>query len=246
MALDKPALARANPGQPITAQGWNGIIDAVDRLYDFAQTIGSTVFEVRVVGDGGPIATATVVAVPASGGAPVAAIPPQIDRTQSYVLGGLSAGEWTAHVTAPGFVARSVPFTAPAADAPATEPLAITLERTRAAMPDVFGMRAFEAIAALKEAGSRADVLIDITGRVLSGSNLPDDYRSTVVLAQQPRAGETLPATGARLVLSASLVEEPVVEMPNLVGLSPNEAKEVLGRLGLVVGEIKTVFGGGS
>src|SRR4030095_10655144 len=33
MALTKPALANVNPGEPVTAQGWKEVVDALADLY---------------------------------------------------------------------------------------------------------------------------------------------------------------------------------------------------------------------
>ena len=41
MALEKPPLATVEPGRPITAQGWNAIVDALSALYDAVLAFGS-------------------------------------------------------------------------------------------------------------------------------------------------------------------------------------------------------------
>jgi beta-lactam-binding protein with PASTA domain len=58
------------------------------------------------------------------------------------------------------------------------------------------------------------------------------------VLVQLPAAGTVVAAgTGrVRLVLASALRREPVVTMPSLIGLTPNEAKEVLEKVGLTLG----------
>ena len=40
MALTKPALTHVNPGEPVTAQGWNTILDGVGDLFDAVLAFG--------------------------------------------------------------------------------------------------------------------------------------------------------------------------------------------------------------
>jgi beta-lactam-binding protein with PASTA domain len=111
-------------------------------------------------------------------------------------------------------------------------------------MPDVFGMEAVDALAALRAAKVAVERVLDITGRELPAANLPETSQDALVIAADPPAGSVV-ALGerARLVLSATVREEPVVAMPSLVGLSLDEAKKVLGELGLVVGETHIIGG---
>ena len=55
MALVKPPLASVEPGRPITAQGWNQIVDALSVLYDAVLAIGSGSVTVSVQSDGRPV-----------------------------------------------------------------------------------------------------------------------------------------------------------------------------------------------
>jgi hypothetical protein len=236
MSLSKPALAEVSPGQPVTAQGWNAIIDAIDTLYDFALALGTGMVEVSVLDGNTPVSGATVVATPAQGGLPVAAVPPH-GGNRHYILGGLVPGAWVLEVAAAGYKAGSINF-----DVPLDTPLTVALERSGALMPDLFGMTAISALGELKNRHIATERVIDVTGRELPPAKLPPDAQNALILAQQPANGSVLaPGDRARLVVSLTVTQEPVVTMPNLTGLTLDETREVLDRSGLVLGKVTTI-----
>ena len=77
MPLTKPPLPTVEPGRPITAQGWNGIVDGLSaRRTTRSWRSAAGQLAVSVQSDGQPVANATVVAEPVTGdGSPVDAIP---------------------------------------------------------------------------------------------------------------------------------------------------------------------------
>jgi len=65
--LVKPSLPPVAAGQPITAQGWNVILGALDDLFDGINAFGSLSLAVTLTASGAPLKNAVVVAVPGSG-----------------------------------------------------------------------------------------------------------------------------------------------------------------------------------
>jgi len=122
MALTKPPLATVEPGRPITAQGWNAIIDGLSLLYDAVMAFGSGNFQVSVQAGGRIVDGVEIVAEPVGDGLPVAGLPLFGTRT-TYLVTGVSDGAWRVHVSAPGFTDQTVDVTVPA-NAPVTVNLA--------------------------------------------------------------------------------------------------------------------------
>jgi hypothetical protein len=233
MALTKPALANVNPGEPVTAQGWNAIVDGLDDLYDAVLAIGTGTLEVSVQAGGKPVAGASVVAVPLAGGNPVAALPLHGDVT-TYELTGVSSGNWRVFVQAEGFKPETSDVAVPAAD-----PVAISLTLAGVVVPDLFGVSAQDALAELSTAGLSVDLILDITGHEVSRVTLPPQFQNAPVLLQLPDAGTVVdPAVQrVRLVLATAIDQVPTVTMPSLIGLSANEVASALNQLGLVLGK---------
>src|SRR5918996_1598786 len=232
MALTKPPLATVEPGRPITAQGWNAIVEALSALYDAVLAFGSGVLAVSVQSEGQPLAGAQVVAEPVSGGQPIEAVPLHGTQT-SYLVTGVSEGNWRVHVSAPGFTTQTVE-----APVPASSPVVVNLARAGVVVPDLFGTGLQAALLALQAAGIGVDVMIDALGKEIPKTQLPAEYQNSPVLAQLPVAGAVInPATTQmRLVVAAALREEPVVTVPNLIGLTQMEAGRALEQIGLRLG----------
>ena len=231
MPLTKPALAGVSPGQPVTAQGWNEIVTGVSDLFDAVLALGGATLEVSVTSGDAAVPGATVVAESLGQAPPVAAVPPFGTRT-SYLLGGLTAGNWRVHVAAPGFTSETREV-----ELPRTEPLAVQLTRAGVAVPDLYGAGFRSAITTLQGAGLDVDLALDTTGREVPRTSIPPEYDGAPVLVQQPGAGTVVAAaTRVRLVVASPLRRDPVVTMPSLVGLTLSETREVLERLGLQVG----------
>jgi hypothetical protein len=233
MALTKPALANVNPGEPVTAQGWNSIVDGLDDLYDAVLAFGTGALQVGVTAGELPVRDAEVVAVPLAGGNPVAALPLFGDTT-AYQLIGISDGEWRLYVRAEGFQPQTRDVTVPA-----TEPISVSLTLAGALVPDLFGVPAQDALAQLTTASITVDLILDITGHEVSRVNLPPQYQNAPVLLQLPDAGTVIdPASQrVRLVLAVAIDQVPVVTMPSLIGLTADEVATALNQLGLVLGK---------
>lgn len=242
MPLTKPSLAEVNPGEPVTAQGWNAFVHGLSGLYDAVIAMGGQKLEVEVTGP--DPAAVTVVAEPLGEGRATAALPPVQGRAR-HLLVGLTDGPWRVHVHATGFtvVTREVTM-------PQTDPLVVALELDGVLVPDFFGHPLRGVLDTITSLGIQADALLDTTGREVSRVALPPEYVDSPVLYQTPDPGSVVPVgTGrVRLVVASALRRDPVVTMPSLIGLSLTEAQQVLERLGLVLGRtnVRPDVGGGT
>jgi hypothetical protein len=234
VALVKPPLATVEPGRPITAQGWNAIVDALSALYDAVLAIGSGAVTVSVQADGQPVVGAQVVAEPVGDGQPVEGLPLFGTRT-TYLVTGVSDGAWRLHVSAPGYVAQVIDVTVPTAT-----PVTVNLLRAGNVVPDLFGLPLQGGLASLGAAGIDVDVIVDALGQEVSRTQVPADAQNSPILVHYPAAGSVIdPATTRmRLVVAAALREEPIVTVPSLVGLTQAEAARALEKIGLRLGKI--------
>lgn len=232
MPLVKPPLPAVSAGQPVTAQGWNAILNAVGALYDGVNALGTEDVTVNVTSAGQPFTDAVVVAVPTSG-PPVVAVPPHGGAT-SYRLTELVVGSYTVHVAA-----RFHAPVAPVAITVPRGPLAIALTPTAVPMPNVLGMAAPAALAALGNATITVDLVLDVFGETVAHGSLPVSRQTSKVLVQQPPPGTPVDAAGrARLVLSAVPEVQQSVQIPPIMGLTFEEARRLLNDAGLEVGRV--------
>jgi hypothetical protein len=234
MPLEKPPLATVEPGRPITAQGWNEIVNALSALYDAVLAFGSGTLAISVQADGSVIDGVEVVAEPLGEGQPIEALPLFGTRT-TYLVTGVTDGAWRVHVSAPGFTSQVVDVTVPAA-----APVTVNLARAGVAVPDLFGQPLTGALAAMRAAGLEADLLIDAMGDEISRSQVPAEYQNQPILAQLPPAGSVVDAAVVRLrlVVAAAVRHDPVVTVPSLIGLTQLEASRALEKIGLRLGKI--------
>jgi hypothetical protein len=231
----KPPLASVEPGRPITAQGWNQIVDALSALYDAVLAIGSGSVTVSVQFDGDPVPGAQVVAEPVEGtGLPVEGLP-LFGTRDTYLVTGVSDGAWRLFVSAPGFVSQVIDVTVPAA-----APVTVNLALAGKVVPDLFDQPLQGALSALSAAAVDVDLIVDALGQEISRTQVPADAQNSPVLVQYPAPGSVIdPATTRmRLVVAAALHEEPIVTVPSLVGLTQAEAATALEKIGLRLGKI--------
>jgi Carboxypeptidase regulatory-like domain/PASTA domain len=230
MPLVKPALVPASAGQPITAQAWNVIQNAIGALYDAVLATGGNSANIELRDGSTPIVDAQVTAVPTTG-QPVAAVPPRAGGT-AFTLTGLAAGTWTVHVKAAGYQAASASLTVPAAAA-----TTINLTASTVIMPNLLGTTVSAALASLTASAIQVDLLIDITGTEVSKTALPLSKAGARVLFQFPLPGTRVVAAtvATRLVLSVDLAHL-ITKMPDLSGLTYKQAMEALEAAGLRLG----------
>ena len=234
MALTKPALTNVQPGEPVTAQGWNTIVDGLGDLYDAVLAFGQGVLHVSVLFNGGAVGGAQVVAEPATGDlTPIAAVP-LYGTALTYAVVGVTAGQWHVYVSAPGFQSQTQDVTIPVAG-----PLVFNLTASGVAVPDLFGVVAQDALTQLSTLNLGIDIILDVLGHEVSKASLPPQYQNQPILAQLPAAGTVVDPTSQRLrlVVATALDQAPVVTMPSLIGLSYDEVASVLDGLGLKIGQ---------
>jgi hypothetical protein len=234
MALTKPALTHVNPGEPVTAQGWNTVLDGVGDLFDAVLAFGQGVLEVSVLFNSNPVDGAQVIAVPATGDlTPIAAVP-LYGTVTTYSIVGVTAGQWHVFVDAPGFQAQTQDVTIPASD-----PLVVNLLAAGVVVPDLFGVTAQDALTQLTTLNLDIDIILDVLGHEVPKTSMPPQYQNQPILDQFPPAGSVVDPSSQRLrlVVSTALDQSPVVTMPSLVGLSYDEVASVLDGLGLKIGK---------
>jgi hypothetical protein len=234
MALTKPSLSNVNPGEPVTADGWNVIVNGLGALFDAVLALGHGVLEVSVQSGGATVIGAEVVAEPAAGDVtPIVAVPPYGSVTSYHVV-GITTGLWHVYVSAPGFGSATQDVTIPA-----TGPLAFNLTAAGKVLPDLFGTALQSGLGQLTTLGLNVDTILDVLGHEVPKTSLPPQYQNQPILHQLPFAGTVVdPANPQiRLVVATAIEQAPVVTMPSLVGLSYDEVASVLDGLGLKIGK---------
>ena len=154
MAPTKPALARAAPGMPISVEGWNKVVDAIDTMYGALTGESNPYLEVAVRWRGRSVRDARVIAIPVdpsgkpTGPALEAAAP--TGDIATHRVAGARPGRWELCVEAPGFSARSLSVEAatPPGGGP-LEPAVVDLTRATVPVPDLVGLGYWGAIFAL-------------------------------------------------------------------------------------------------
>lgn len=234
MALETPPLATVEPGRPITAQGWNDIVNGLVALYEAVKAFGSGTVTVSVQADGLVVRDAQIVAEPVLGGLPVRGLP-LFGTRDTYLVTGVSEGAWRVHVSAPGFQTQVLDATVPLA-----APLTVNLVRAGVVVPDLFGTGYAVALATLTALGLQTEIALDTTGEEISRAQIPAEFQNQPILAQLPVAGTVVdPAvTRLRLVVATAVRDEPIVTVPSLIGLTQAEAARALEKIGLRLGKI--------
>jgi hypothetical protein len=232
MAIDVPAPKQVKAGEPVTAEGWNAIVNAINATIQYLNT--SEASSVRVVIKNTGVTSARVTAS-RDDGVTFEAVAPVPPGTQ-YIVAGLRAGGYKIRVDAPGFNRGLVDITAPVAN-----PVEVTLAASGALMPALFGLELRAALLELKNRNIAVDRVLDVVGRDVAPANPDPAYVNQPVLMQLPEAGAAVPPEGrVQLVVSAALQAEAAVEVPSLAGLTLAEAQKALENVGLKLGKSTT------
>ncbi len=231
MALTPFIATTVQPGEPLTAQAWNDLVQGIAALYAFLEANAATSLRVTLTNTGLDPAQVRVAATRDDGLAFVA-----VATAAGFVFAGLPPGAYTVQASAPGFAPASGAVTVPA-----SAPLALTLSPHGAFMPALFGQALPAALTALRNAGIAVSRVLDITGRDVAPANPGADYDDAPVLMQFPDAGlPVAPEASVQLVVATSLAVEPSIEIPSLAGLTLAEAQKALEGIGLVLGRVVT------
>jgi hypothetical protein len=235
MELKEFVATHVSPGQPLTAQAWNDIVDALDGVHQF---IAATQHAVRVKITTPGVALGSVRVTAQRGSEPpfeaVRPVPPD----DHHVIVGLEPGAYTVRAEAPGFAVATAPLTNAAAPAE----LEIALTPNGALMPDLFGKTLADARAALGALTIPLSRLLDFSGNEIASANPGRELDDTLVLVQQPPAGTAVPpGQSAQLVIAVPPRIESAIEVPSLAGMTLVEAQKALEALGLSLGKVRTL-----
>jgi hypothetical protein len=235
MALKDFVKTLVQPGQPLSAQLWNDNVEALGELVQRALAVDTVALSVTVQGDADPMAVRVTAVDQATHLVyeAVRPVPPRSDHT----FAALKTGTLELRAEAPGFTpAAETVQVAPSAQ-PQTKTL--TLARSNRVMPAVFGMKLRDAIAELAKLPIVVDRVLDVTGGDEPPRNPSPEGADAVVLAQLPAAAALL-GTGNTAQLVIAVVPRPVVsaEVPDLTGMTVDEARRALEAKGLQLGTV--------
>ena len=234
MAINPHIPTPVNPGEPVTAQSWNVIVNGIAAISNYLDTTEASSLQVTITNTQADPERTRVTATRDDGGvfAAVAPAPP----VTNWVFTGLRVGDYSVRVEADGFAPKVQQVTVPSAD-----PVSITLTADGAFMPALFGMTLQSALQELTNRNIAVDRILDVAGRDVAPGNPPPEHRESPVLLQIPPGGEAVPPSGrANLVIAAALEVEAAVEVPSLAGLTLTEAQKALESIGLVLGKVVT------
>ena len=222
------------PGEPVTAQAWNDIVQAIAGLLGYLETSEATAVRVAITNAGLDPARTRVTAT-AADGVTAEAVDPVPPGTE-YIFSGLRPGVYTVRAESAGFAAASTSVTVPSAAV-----VSLTLTPQGAFMPALFGDTLTAALGKLKAANIVVSRVLDVTGKDVAPANPPAEYSTAPVLMQFPDTGIPIaPGGSAQLVVAAALVVQPSIEIPSLAGLTLAEAQKALEGIGLVLGKVTT------
>jgi len=235
MIFDPPFIKKlATAGEPLTAQAWNDMANALAQVHTHLESTEATALKVQVTTAGVDLSTVRISAIRDDGIA-IDAVTPVPPGTQ-HTFAGLRPGAYALRIDAPGFQSATLNVTAPEA---AVQNVALVANG--AFMPQVFGMVLLDALAVLSTAQIAVARILDVTGTDVPTANPGSQYNSARVLMQVPYAGNPVPTgQSVQLVIAAALEAQASVEIPPLTGLSLAEAQKALEGLGLVLGKVVT------
>jgi len=229
MPINVPPQKNVNPGEPVTAEGWNALTGSITALTNYLNSTEASGARVQVKNAG----VLARVSASRDDGAVFDAVSPVSPGTD-YVFSSLRPGGYTLRVEAAGFAV----FTA-AMTVPVTTPVEVSLTPSGAFMPPLFGLPLRSALQELGALSIKVGRILDVVGRDIPPANPGSDYTDQPVLMQLPAAGVAVPVDGeAQLVVATTLQVQPSVEMPSLAGLTFSEAQKALEAIGLVLGKV--------
>lgn len=235
MPLEPFVAANVSPGEPLTAQAWNEIVQQLRSVTDHILSSEASAVRVQVANDSAPPDEVRVTAIPEEGVQTFQAIGP-IPPATEHVFAGLRPGVYTVRASAPGFAAATAVVTVPT-----EEVVSLTMTPRGARMPALFGLRLGEALQELQALNIAVERVLDAAGREIAPGNPSQAERDVPVLVQVPDPGVPVPPDGrARLGVAAELRVQPAIEVPSLAGLTLSEAQRALESAGLTLGRVET------
>lgn len=235
MKLEPPFIkTTVQAGDPLTAQAWNDIVNAVSAVYAYLEATEASSVKVQIVNADIDLASVRVTATRDDGVSSEAVDP--IPPSTVHMFPGLRPGNYKVRAEAPGFDPATLDIVVPTTGALETQNL--TLIKRGAFMPMTFGITLKQALDQLASQSIAVNNILDVTGTAVPVANPGSQYTESLVLMQFPPAGVPVaPGAFAQLVISAALQAEASIEMPSLTGLTFAEASKALEAIGLKVGK---------
>ncbi len=239
MTVTLPPLNPVAPGNPITAELMNNILNSLTTLRDDVNhqrgtltitvqnqvgntTILGAVVTVKPTGD-------DAATRPTRGAAYVGA------DVQAYVVDQLMPGGYTVTVEAAGFNPGTSPLNMTEAAAALTIKLGVSVPQFP--IPNLFGMALSTAVQTVQGQGFTLARIIDSHGNDLTAGQLAPEVQPLPVLGQWPPPFTMAPAnTPISIHASARADYIQKVAVPDLSGLSLDAAKALLAANNLVLG----------
>ena len=233
MDLKSFTAKTVSPGEPITAQAWNELVDGIKELNEFVRNSQATSLRVALGNAEIDFYSVRMTARRDDGWLIEATAP--VNGDEQFVFAALPPGAFTIKAEAPGFSPASASVTIPT-----TEVLTLTLTAHGAFMPNLIGVELAAALTELKNRGINVGRLLDVVGRELAPAKPDSEYASQPILMQLPDPGVAVPPEGkVQLVVSIALQVEDSIEVPPLTGLTQSEARKALEALGLKLGKVE-------
>jgi hypothetical protein len=234
MAINPHIPTPVNPGEPVTAQGWNVIVNGITTISNYLDTTEASTLQVTITNTQADPERTRVTATRDDGGVFAAVVAPPPGG--NWVFTGLRGGAYAVRVESDGFAPKVQQVTVPSAD-----PVSLTLTAEGAFMPALFGLTLQAALQELTNRNIAVERILDVAGREVAPGNPAPEHRESPVLMQIPSSGEAVLPTGrANLVIAAALEVEAAIEVPSLAGLTLTEAQKALESIGLVLGKVVT------
>ena len=238
--ITPPPLVSATPGDPITSEAWNAVLQAIGLLVDDANLQRGTL-TVAAHANGNPLRTATVTAAPTGDSArPTRGGVFVGGSVHAHQIESLQPGAYSLIVEADGFTTSTQAITMP------SDALSVTVDLVANPavfpVPNLLGHQLTQALGTLSTAGFIVARVIDAHGVDIAPNNVPSGAKTLPVLAQFPLPGT--PATkdvGIFLSTAAHSEVTKKVGVPDIRGMSVAQAKTALEAVGLVLGTTKTV-----
>lgn len=229
MALD---FEKTNvvPGEPVTAQAWNAIVDGLFEVQAILRT-GSGTARVAVSGDPRDVDAARVIATDVNGVRYEAV--QQIAAGDPFVFPKLTAGAYNITVSAPGCTTGTGAVTINNDGSATPNPVPIALVFSGRRMPNVLGVKWKDAVGPLRTVSAR---VLDASGKGVPLTGFDPAYNDAPIIMQWPDPDEVMPSGAEPYAILATIIK-PVqfIPTPNFVGMTITEAQAAATAAGLIL-----------
>jgi len=216
------------PGEPVTAQAWNAIVDGLFEVQSILST-GSGTVRVTVTGDQRDIDASRVIATDANGVRYEAV--QQTKAGDPFVFPRLTAGAYTITVSAPSCTDGTASVTVANDGAATPNPVPVALAFNGKRMPNVLGAKWKDAVAGLQVLNPRA---LDASGKGVPLTGFDSAHGDAPVLMQWPDPDEIVLAGKDPYVIIATTIQPAtLIPTPNFIGMTVAKAQIEAAKVGL-------------